>query len=108
MFGAQCITLRLIFPVYLHESASCCCLQLQLCAFHHYHLKCCTSQPKISGTPPGICAFHYHMETLPSSHDLLIPPAAPRHTHPLLPSPSLLLFIDYWHEELKLASDLCS
>lgn len=80
---------------------------LQLCACHHYyHPKCWTSQPKISGTHPGIRAFHHHMEPL-----LLIPrppysSSRPSHTYTLFLS--LLLFIDYWHEELKLASDLCS
>lgn len=40
------------------------------------------------------------------------PPVSLTHKHartnPFLPSPSQLLFIDYWHGELKLASDLCS
>lgn len=45
--------------------------------------KRCTSQPKISGTPPGIHAFHYHMETLlfivrpPYSSPLPPPPISP-------------------------------
>ena len=72
-----------------------------------------SSQPKISGSFPGILPLHLHMETLlfiPRSLPFSIPPSLPRHSTPLLTTPlhrrlSSSPFIDYWHGNFKLASD---